>query len=237
MSIHGYRAPDDTLVVVFKYIALQNPGKTLEAGRPIYDDTEQVEIRSAGSREVKVFPATEFCGWVDDPETGEQRKWTYAERFSAQYQKFKANAVQTKSGTPLTAAPFLTDGKRAELRAQNIYTVEALAAIEGAELKNLGSGGREWKNAATEYLETTRIGAPNLQMQAELEALKARNAILEEDMAAKKEREAEEGEFAGMTLEGMREFIKTHTGMAPQGNCNRRTLVRMAQECSPKKVA
>jgi len=145
--------------------------------------------------------------------------------------------VQTKSGTPLTAVPFLTDGKRAELRAQNIYTVEALAAIEGAELKNLGPGGREWKNSAAEYLETTKIGAPNMQMQAELEALKARNAILEEDNAAKKEREAEEGEFAGMTLEGLREFIKIHTGMPPQGNCNRRTLVRMAQECSPKKVA
>jgi len=46
--------------------------------------------------------------WGIDPQTGEQVKITYAERFSRQYQQFKAHSTQTKSGTPINHAPFLT---------------------------------------------------------------------------------------------------------------------------------
>jgi hypothetical protein len=227
--------PDDLLVAVFKLIPLQNPGKTLAEGRPIFDDVEICEIRAPGSRDVKVFPSTEFSRWLNDPETGEQVKQTYAERFSHQYQQFKAKVQQTKSGTPLAQVPFLSEGKRAELRAQNIYTVETLAAIEGAELKNLGQGGREWKNAAVAYLEDSKRGAPNLQMQAELEALRARNAILEEDLALKKARKAQAAsEFKNMSAEQLREYIATNSGQAPLGTLNKAVLIRMAQECSPK---
>jgi hypothetical protein len=75
-------------------------------------------------------------------------------------------------------------------------------------------------------------------MLAELEALKARNAILEEDFAAKKaDEDKSEGEFAGMDLAQLREFITTHTGQAPMGSMNRKTLVRMAMNCRPDKVA
>ncbi len=230
--------PDDNLVAVFKYIPMQNPGKTLEAGRPIFDDVEICEIRSPGSRDVKVFPATEFTRWVNDPETGEQTKQTYAERFRQQYQQFKARDQQTKSGTPLAAVPFLSEGKRAELRAQNVYTVEMLASIDGAELKNLGQGGRDWKNSAIAYLEESKRGAPNLQLQAELEALRAKNAILEEDLARKKATEATApSEFKDMTLEQIREYITVNSGQAPLGSMNRVTLIRMAEACRPDKVA
>jgi hypothetical protein len=95
-----------------------------------------------------VLPATSVSHWAIDPATGGQIKVTYAERFRRQYQQFKALTAQTKSGTPLTHAPFLTEGRRAEMRALNIYTVEQLAAIDGQELKNIGTGGRELKNAA-----------------------------------------------------------------------------------------
>ena len=49
--------------------------------------------------------------------------------------------AQTKSGAPLRVRPFLSTAPRAELKAQNVYTLESLADIEGAELKNLGPGG------------------------------------------------------------------------------------------------
>jgi hypothetical protein len=73
---------------------------------------------------------------------------TYAEVYNEQYRKFKAGQQQTVSGTPLSEAPFLTEGKRRELRALNIHTVEQLAGLDGANLKTLGMGGREWKNQA-----------------------------------------------------------------------------------------
>ena len=232
------RDPDDVLVVLFKHLAQENPIKSLEAGRPIYDDIEVCEIRAPGSKDVKVFPATAFTRWIDDPFTGRQTKQSYAERFPHQYRQFKAQATQTKSGTPLEHAPFLTEARRAEMRAQNIYTVEALAAIDGAELKNLGTGGRELKNAAMEYMAEAKSAAPNLQLQNELEQLRARNAILEEDLSAKKAREAQiNGEFEGMELDELRQFITTNTGHPPHGSLNKKTLIRMAIECRPDKAA
>ena len=235
----AYRDPDDVLVVLFKYFAQENEAKSLEAGRPIYDDIEVCEIRAPGSRDVKVFPATAFSRWLDDPHTGRQTKQTYAERFAHQYRQFKANAAQTKTGTPLDHAPFLSEGKRAELKAQNLYTVEALADIEGAELKNLGPSGREMKTKAMEYIAESKLAAPNKQMVAELEALRARNAVLEEDMQAKKNAEDAEGEFANMDLDQIREYITVNSGQEPIGakNMNRKTLVRLAANLRPEKVA
>jgi len=230
------RDPDENLVVLFKYQAFENDAKTLAEGRPIFDDIPVCIIQSPGNKDVKVFHATAFSHWQDDRLTGRQRQITYAERFSHQYRQFKENAAQTKTGTPLEHAPFLTDGRRAELRAQNVYTVEQLAAIEGTELKNLGPGGREMKNKAEEYIAEGRNTAPNKQMAAELEALKARNAVLEEDL---QDKQKAEGEFAGMDLAQLREFIKVNSGQEPIGamNMNRKTLVRMAMSLRPERAA
>jgi hypothetical protein len=229
----AHQDPDENLVVLFKHEAFENAEKSLAEGRPIFDDIEVCEIRAPGMKDVKVAPATHFTRWVDDPYTGRQRKQTYVERFKHQYQQFKAHAAQTKTGTPLDHAPFLTDGRRAELRAQNVYTVEMLADIEGAELKNLGPGGRDMKNAAIEFIAESKAAAPNKQMLAELEALKARNAILEEDAEAKKARDEgdkdEPEALRGMSLMQLREYIKTNTGQAPVGSMNRKTLIRLAE--------
>jgi hypothetical protein len=232
------RDPDASLVPTFRNHAQLNETKTLAEGRPIYDDVEVVDIRKPGSRDYNTHPATEVCGWTVDPHTGGQVQVTYAERFSRQYQQFKAQAQQTKSGTPLDHAPFLTEGKRAELRAQNIYTVEQLAAIDGQELKNLGQGGREMKNWAMEYIAESKIAAPNLQLQAELEALRARNQVLEEDMSTLKQRASTaEAQFEDMTDDQIHKYIHTHTGYPPQGNLPRKTLVRMAMDARPNRAA
>jgi hypothetical protein len=236
----AYLDPDDQLVVTFKNLAIENHLKTLEAGRPIFDDVEHCFIRSPGSPDVKVFPAASFARWVGDPFGRGQTQQSYAERFSQQYRQFKAQEAQTKSGTPLDYAPFLSEARRAELKAQNVYTVEALADIEGNELKNLGPGGRDMKNQAMAYIEESRlVTAPSKQMLAELEALKARNAVLEEDLQRKQQFEATADvyEFDNMSDKQLRDFITTNTGQAPQGNVARRTLVRMATDAKPKEVA
>ena len=231
---------DDRLVVLFKHLAVKNTGKSAEAGRLVCDDIEVCEIRAGGSRNVAVFPATAVSHWSGDIYGGEQVKVTYAERFAHQYRQFKSEQAQTISGTPLAAAPFLTEARRAELRAQNLYTVEQLAAIDGAELKNLGPGGREMKNAAADYIAVSRENAPNLRMADELAQIKARNAILEDDMKILKERaiaQGEDPEFAAMSLDQLRELITTNTGHAPRGNADRKTLVRMAKDSQTTKAA
>src|SRR5262245_48526789 len=145
--------PDDALVVTFQLKAEKNEPKSAAAGRPIYDDVEVCYIRIPGSKDVRTPFPTEISHWVTDPETGGQKPITYAERFSYQYQQFKQKQAQTISGTPLEEIKFLTDARKAELRAQNVYTVEQLATIDGNELKNLGPYGREFKNAAQLYIE------------------------------------------------------------------------------------
>jgi hypothetical protein len=230
---------DEKVVALFKNHPLPNPGESLKQGRPIYDDIEVVEIRFPGSRSVSVFPALSRSHWVDNPETGEQTPVTYAERFRRQYLQFKEHHQQTKSGTPLAHAPFVTEARRAELRALNIYTVEQLAHIDGQELKNLGQNGRELKNKAMEYMEEAKAGAPNAQMAAELEALKARNTILEEDAKHLATLKPERGDkadamFDDMTVEQVREYITTNSGHAPHGTISRKTLVRMAMDLKQK---
>ena len=237
------RDPDETLVVLFRHLETQNDVKTLAEGRPVFDDIEVVEIRLPGSKDVKVFPATAMSTqWIRDPYSGSEHQITYAERFDHQYRQFKAKAAQTKSGTPLDYAPFLTAGRRAELRAQNIYTVEQLAAIEGTELKNLGPDGRGYKNQAVEYLAESKAGAPTLQMAAELEALRMRNAMLEEDAQRKAAHEAAkpraaEADFDDMTIDQLRDYVTTHTGHEPVGTFNHKQLKRLAIEAKTSKAA
>ena len=227
--------PDASIVALFKNMAVKNEAASAIQNRPIFDDMEVVELRYPGSKNVGVYPALGFSQWVIDPETGEQAKQTYAERFRRQYQQFKLHATQTKSGTPLTHAAFLTEARRAEMRAQNIYTVEALAAIDGAELKNLGQGGRDLKNSAMAFLEEAKLGAPNSALVAELEALRAKNQAMEEDlnimkMSAAAAKPSHINEYDDMDTDALKNFITAKTGVAPQGNVARKTLVRMAKD-------
>jgi hypothetical protein len=230
------RDPDEAIVPLFKHMALPNEARTALEGRPIFDDREVVELRSPGKKDYPVFLATQVSHWVEDPISGGQTQITYAERFAKQYQQFKAQSAQTKSGTPLTHAPFLTEARRAELRALNIYTVEALATVDGQELKNLGQGGRDMKNAAMEFMEEGRRNAPNAQMSAELEALRARNATLEEDVEALKNSRIDT-EFKDMSVEQLKQYIAAHAGHVPAGSNNRKTLEQMAMNCRPDKAA
>jgi hypothetical protein len=229
---------DKGIVAIFKNHTSRNEAKSAAAGRPIFDDMEIVELRFAGSRNLFVFPALAFSHWEDDMENGGQRQVIYAERFARQYQQFKSRQQQTKSGTPLDYLSFLSEGKRSELRALNIYTAEALAIVDGAELKNLGHGGRELKNQAAEYLAHATDNAAVTRVQAELEAMRAKNEVLEQDIAAAKIKIAQLGEepaqFSAMSDEQLRDYIKTKTGGSPKGAVPRKTLVRMAEDATAR---
>ncbi len=230
------RDPDAVLVATFRNMANPNPSRSAAEGRPIFDDVEVCEVRVPGSRNWTSYPAHSHSHWRIDQFTGEQVSITYAERFAHQYRQFQAQTQQTKSGTPLDFAPFLTEGQRASLKAQNIYTVEQLANVDGQELKNLGPYGREQKNRADEYLAAARENAPTTQLQAELEALRAKNMALAEDNEALK-KTGGEGQFKDMDLDQIRDFITTQTGQAPIGSLNRKALVRMALDARPDKAA
>ena len=106
------------------------------------------------------------------------------------------------------------------MRAQNIYTVEQLAAIDGQELKNLGPGGREQKNQAEEFIAEPRQRAEPHAIAAELEALRARNAGARGGPKSMAQRARHGGggrraAFDDMTDEQLRDYITANTGHAP----------------------
>lgn len=226
---------DDDLVAIFKHISAPNEAKTKVAGRLICDDVEICEIRTPGRVDVKHFPATEFSHWKDDIFTGALVKVTYAERFPRQYMQFKQQVAQTKSGTLLDHVPFLTEARRAELRAMNVYTVEQLAHIDGQELKNLGPGGRDWKNQAIDFIAEAKALVPNIEMQTELEALRARTQALEADNEALKAKRDDIGsQFDEMSNLQIKDFITKESGTRPLGNPSRKTLIQMAADLAVK---
>ena len=162
-----------------------------------------------------------ICGEALDDD-GNTRKITYAERWSDQYKRFKAKAHQVAEGTPLSELPFLTEAKRSELRALSIYTAEALAALDGQPLKNLGQGGRDLKNQAQAYLDRAAGTADVTKMAAEIADLKALVAELRSDKPV--------SEFQAWSSDQIKDWIEGKIGERPKGNPSHTTLVNRADE-------
>jgi hypothetical protein len=202
-----------TVVATFEILPLINPAKTKTAGRPIYDELEVCRIRFAGNRStVGVFPANEVFKHAPD-ETGFMQPVTYAMEFQDAYLKFKQGAAQTVGGTPLSELPFLTVGKRLELKALNIHTAETLAALDGNALKSLGMGGRELKDHAVAYLETAAATHSTAQLNEALAIRDQEIADLKAKVAALSNSEPDAGSaaspFADFSTEDMVNWITT----------------------------
>jgi len=230
-----------TVHVEFYAEAVENPAKTRMEGRPIYEDKEFVKIKFPGDQKrVHVAPASE--GYRRDPATN---RWvSYIEDFPKHYERFQQGLEQSVSGTPLSELPFLTESKRAELRALNIHTGEQLAALDGAPLSRLGMGGRALKDQATAYIEHASDTALETRLAGENAALREQMAILQAQMAevllskpAPVPAAPSVSSFDDYQDEDIKAFIKDRTGSAPRGNPSHETLVRMADEILNKSEA
>ncbi|XUM19753.1 hypothetical protein ACRAVF_18990 [Bradyrhizobium oligotrophicum S58] len=178
MSNRQTAANESMTIVRFFHLPVKDEAATKAAGRPIFEDKEVCEIRFAGNREkVGHFPAHEVFKTDRDME-GNMTEITYALEYNEQYLKFKAGNAQTISGTPLDELPFLSESKRRELKALNISTAEALAAVDGNNLKMLGMGGRELKNQAQAYLDKAAGSVDLIKMAARMAELEAQNKQL-----------------------------------------------------------
>jgi hypothetical protein len=229
-------AEDNRIVPIFKTHTMKNEAKSAQAGRPIFDELEVVEVRFAGNRfSAPVFPAHAIWSHIRTPD-GTTEPQTYAQRWPDQYKRFKAKETQIQAGTPVEELPFLTAAKRSELKALSIYTAETLAALDGQELKTLGQGGRELKNQAQAYLDNASGSAVVTRLAAEVEALKQQ---LAEAIGVKAEQKTtkEPSAFDEMPDDELKQFIKEVTGSAPRGQPSHETLVRMAEEAENQRVA
>lgn len=245
------------IVPTFEVLTSPDEYASKKAGRPIFTDMEVIKIRFAADKQkVAVFPAHD----IDPEATREQgQPVTYAMRYNSQYLAFKNQTTQTLGGTPVEELPFLTQSRRMELKALNVHTAEALAALDGTPLKQIGPGGRDLKNQAQAYLDNAAGSADVTSMAATIESLKQqlrdRDALLqvqhvpagpaplvvdaEEDVDGEDSDEQEQETDDGKSLDDcsdaeLKEYIKRETGQAVKGNPNRATLIERAMEIATK---
>jgi hypothetical protein len=227
-----------TITPFFKHLSVLNVAQSEMLGKPVFDLKEVVELRLAGDRNYSpVMPADSMYRKVGD------RVITYAERFSDQYRQFLMGDNQTAGGTALEAlADYgITPAQLSICRALKIYSIEALEAVDGHQVKALGMNANDLKRMARRYVEDHAKRAINdtfdkmVEMQAEIDRLRAfiptQEASPEEiDVAI----QAADAEFAVMTDDQIKDWIADRTGQGrPRGNPSRETLLSMAQELVP----
>lgn len=251
------------LHVEFFMDAVENPRRSREEGRPIFEDKEFVRIRIVGDpKNTIVSEAHEPKG--RDRDTGEIV--TYATRFPEHYRLFKAGEGQKLDGTPLTEVPWLTAGRREELKHFNVLTVEGLAQLDGSALQRLGLNARELKNKAIAWLDAAAGSAGDSRLAAELAARDAEIETLKGQMAELLARgkpteptferykgydtlNAEPGVTAEAAPEpevdgsspfeawddaDIKNWIADNSGQRPPGNPSHKTLVAKADEINVK---
>jgi hypothetical protein len=168
----------DTAIPRFKTVPTHMDFASKQAGRPIFEDREFVEIFIPGDRHGMAYEP------VND---GHKERWPEA------YKAFREGKELPVDGTPLANWPnsALTRSRVEELAYFNIRTVEHLAAVTDTHLANLGMGGRELREAARKFLEVSKTGtAPLERLVNENFRLKDENERLTRELAEANSRAA-----------------------------------------------
>lgn len=216
--------PDMQLAVEFFNKPVEIPRKSKEQGRPIFEDRAYIRIRfPADSKRELVAPAHEMH-YVSHA----KQQMTYAERFKANYDAWMADhAAEFLEGTPLAEATFLTEAKRAELRALNVKTVEQLAGLPQSSMRKLGMGGQALVQQAQDYLKRAEgVG--------EIEALKARIAELEAGEKAKPKAQKVTSQLEGFGDDELKMML-ADAGVEVDGRWGRQRLEQELQALADAK--
>jgi hypothetical protein len=157
-------AGDDSLFVVFYMGVIRNEARTIEEGRPIFDDVECVRIIIPGDKN----------NVLDRPANARDKQ-----RFSKQYSMFKAGLSEDDqvSGTRLTEWPFLSRGQAEELKHLGIKTVEQLAEVRDdivsrvPGLTTLKQNASAWLGKAKGAAEAAKTAKLIADQQSQIETL------------------------------------------------------------------
>lgn len=158
---------DERLWVRFFTHSVQNNWKSAEAGRPVFEAKDFIEIIQPGERdklvrEVREEDTLRFAG-----------KW-------AAYQK---GLEQAPEGSPLAilypGEPHIVDSMRTLM----IHTIEQLAGLTEAGISRLGMGGRAHVERAKKFLEAADKFGSAHQMQREIDAQRDEIATLKQQIA------------------------------------------------------
>lgn len=164
-------AGDELLGVTFCLRPVKNEARSVEEGRPIFEDREFVRILCPGDKTNIVFR-----------EASPQDK----ARFRKQYEGFKSGTGEILNGTPLSAWPVLSRAQVEELAYFHVRTVEQLADMPDSAAQGIGPilGLRQ---KAKDFLAAAKGAAPMEKMRKELEQRDNEIAALRESIRAQGE--------------------------------------------------
>jgi hypothetical protein len=166
---HNPNAGAEKLFVRFGLHPRHDEAKSLEEGRPIFEEVEYVEIMVPGDK----------SNTIHRPVTAADRN-----RFRAQYQAWKSGADQdAATGTPLSAWPAVTSAQVAELAHFNCRTVEQLATMSDSNLQGVGPI-LALRQKARDFIEAAKGTAPVQKLRAENDELKGRMSAMQAQLDA-----------------------------------------------------
>jgi DNA-binding transcriptional regulator of glucitol operon len=170
------------LVVFFYKKSTQNEQRTLDEGRPIFENTVFIK---------KMVPGDQLS-IIDRPMYESDKN-----EFPMQWAHFqnKVGSDQVIIGTPLVEWPLLTTAQAEELRAMKFYTVENVAEASDAQIMKLGMmagmSPHNFRDKAKAFLNKAKDVADDSKRQEEIDILKQELAQkAEENAKIKAETEA-----------------------------------------------
>lgn len=154
------------LAARFYVEAIENPQKSAQAGRPVFDDVEMIEIQ-IDRNDVRATPVTK----------------KHIEQYPALYLAFKQGLSQDAAeGTPLKEWPAIKRSQAESLATAGLRTVEHLAAASDAKLQQIGPL-MALRQKARDWLEEAQKGAGLSALRAENDELKRRLQAVESMLA------------------------------------------------------
>lgn len=145
---------DDTLLVKFYMKPTKNRVKSIESGRPIFDDVVWVSIMVPGNKNTIVERVA---------------RDTDKKRFSKHFSAFEDHGTEEYvSGTPLDSWPVLSRSQVEEMKFFNIRTVEQLANMNDTDAQKF-MGIATLRTKAKMFLEAAEGGAPMEALQEAME--------------------------------------------------------------------
>lgn len=183
--IAGGVAVDERLFVKFNAQAVENEKKSLEEGRPIYDQVDYIKIAQPGDQTSITHTPVTNCGARQQCRNAPTNR-CHVHRFPRAYAAYKGGLDQeTASGTPLSMWPILNVAQVEELKHFRVCTVEQLADLADSAIQGIGPI-QNLKQQAKLFVEAARGNAPLLKMAAELRERDDRLAAMQNAIETQK---------------------------------------------------
>lgn len=166
-----YKTEDGAALRMWRDVA---PNKFLseQHARTMYDEVIFCEVITPGSKDsTPVFELERiFCPEMNHPAPKYGTKYLELKKFVDDFKK-NEEIDSSLAGTPLSQWPEMNRSLVAALRAQGIFTVDALATLPDGKLIVVGPDGRTWRAKAEAYIKNAEGNAYATELAGRVEAL------------------------------------------------------------------